>query len=481
MTARSMKDNCQGKRMNLRTVRELESDRATLVRICYGAPCRLVIFLAVWIAGWSLSVTHADHLKSSAGDATVHLPNRGLALRPEGIKLGPVNLQPRLIVAETYDDNIFLADTDEEDDFITTIRPAINVALPWLTHLLRVGYEAEFLSFADHDDENVLNQALYADLGLDFPAGLRIRIRDRYLDTHDPASSEAETRTDDPRTSRTQNDFEVRIAYALSRKTTFEMIFLRTDHDYSKRRFDALDRNENTVSLTLFKRIWPKTSVLAGYDFQRTDFVDLPPADPDKDSQTHTGNIGVRFDPTAKVAGTLRLGYRAKRFDERSLDDTRALTADAALVWAARPKTQFYLKFLRDIEESSTTGANAIISTRAAFAMRQRFIDRFSAEVLAWYQRDDFDNLDRTDDIWQGFVVARYTVLPGLHVAAGYEYGIRDSSEDTFDYTVNRVWIFASWPTAFSFRDTGALFARFFGTFQEFERFEKPSPIRNRN
>lgn len=462
------------------SVKGLEGTWPMLARIWRGG-CWLVTCLLVWTAGWWLPAAHADHLKRTVGGAMIDLPKRGISLRPEGIHLGPLNVQPRLIVAETYDGNIFLTDADETDDFITTVGPAINLDLPWRAHRLRLGYEAEFLYFAEHNDESVLNQAAYADLGLDFPAGLRIRLRDLYQHTHGSVSSEEETRTGDPRTPRRQNDFEFRIAYALRQKTTLEMTFLRTDYNYSRASDNDLDRNENNVSLTLFRRILPKTSVLVRYDFQRSNFVNLPATEADKDGNTHTGSMGLRFDPTAKVSGTLRLGYSVEHFDDQSLDDTHALTADAALVWEARPKTRLYLDLLRDIEESSTTGADAIISTRVAFALRQRFLPRFSAELLAWYQHDGFDNLERDDDIWQAIAVARYAVLPGLHVAAGYEYGLRNSSEDSFDFTVNRLWIFASWPTPVSFRDIGALFARFFGTFQEFERFEKPSPIRKRN
>lgn len=374
------------------------------------------------------------------------------ASRQAGLQLGPVILHPALSITAMNDDNIFLTETGTEDDVITALRPSVMFALPWRAQRFRLGYKAEIFFFAENEKENTVNHAISADVNFRFLPGLRLWLRDHYLDTHDPSTSEAQSRTGDPRTPRTQNDAELGVGYSVSPKTDLELVLLRADHHYGRERDDALNHTVHTASLMASNQVFPKTSVVLRYRFRHTDFSDLEPTELDKDNHTHAGFAGVRFDPTAKVVGTLLVGYAGKFFeadsepDGRPLENETAVTADASVEWTPRPKTAMRFSLTRDIEESSTDGASSFNSTRVGLRLHQHFLLSFTAEISAAYQRDDFNGLDRRDDLWQGKAVMRFALRQWVQFALGYEYARRDSRDANFDFTVNRFWVGVSSP-----------------------------------
>src|SRR5687768_2552491 len=110
-----------------------------------------------------------------AAQAQAQEPQRGESVferaRPDydalGMRAGGFMVFPRVEVGEAYNDNIFADDDDEEDDFITVVRPEVDVESNWGRHALnlRTGAEAGF--FLDNDDENFIDGFALVDGRLD--------------------------------------------------------------------------------------------------------------------------------------------------------------------------------------------------------------------------------------------------------------------------------------------------------------------------
>ena len=270
---------------------------------------------------------------------------------------------------------------------------------------------------------------------------------ERYVITSDPSTSEQQSATGQARTPRRQNGIGLKFGYSVNPKIDLELSFLRTDHVFERAANANLNRNENTIGATFFYRFLPKTSALLAYSFKRTDFVDLTPTELNKDNGARNMSIGLRFDPTAKVRGLLKVGYTVKVFDAatqpdgRPLDDERAISAATELTWAATERTQVNLLVSRNIEESSTVGANSFNATKVELGLDQRFvIAALSASIHGSYERNDFNGLDRSDAIWRTSATVRYALLRWLSFSVGYECASKssDSNDPTVQYRVNR-------------------------------------------
>ena len=67
------------------------------------------------------------------------------AYTPRNIRLGSFLLQPQITLAETFNDNIFYTEDDEESDFITNVLPSLRLRSNWSRHALNAFayYDAE--------------------------------------------------------------------------------------------------------------------------------------------------------------------------------------------------------------------------------------------------------------------------------------------------------------------------------------------------
>ena len=61
---------------------------------------------------------------------------------------------PMISVSETYDDNIFLTETNKVSDYITVVTPGISMNLLQEHTSLQLRYAPSFYRYADRDDQN---------------------------------------------------------------------------------------------------------------------------------------------------------------------------------------------------------------------------------------------------------------------------------------------------------------------------------------
>ncbi len=97
----------------------------------------------------------------------------------EGLRIGPVEIHPSLTIQETYDDNIFLEESEEEADFITNISPTLELVIPLRRHRFRLSYAPGVFVFGGNSEENFVSHLVGAELALNFPLGLRMALRGR--------------------------------------------------------------------------------------------------------------------------------------------------------------------------------------------------------------------------------------------------------------------------------------------------------------
>ncbi|MEZ4485586.1 MAG: hypothetical protein R2864_13750 [Syntrophotaleaceae bacterium] len=86
--------------------------------------------------------------------------------------LAAFDLEPRLLVREEYDDNIYLDDARKESDFITTAAPGIKLLYEAKTFKANLDYSLHFLKYLNNseEDENSLRDIQRVHLqGIVFP------------------------------------------------------------------------------------------------------------------------------------------------------------------------------------------------------------------------------------------------------------------------------------------------------------------------
>jgi hypothetical protein len=111
------------------------------------------------------------------------------------LQAAQVLFTPQLTLGEKYSDNILLAPSNEEHDFITTIGLGLTGQLLWRTAGLQLNYNPSYSMFADHSDFNYWRHAANLHGWKDLTREIRLDINDDYLQTSDPRDNTAQYAT----------------------------------------------------------------------------------------------------------------------------------------------------------------------------------------------------------------------------------------------------------------------------------------------
>jgi hypothetical protein len=85
----------------------------------------------------------------------------------KGIDLGGFRLFPTLSVDESYDDNIFAEDSDEEDDFITAVTAGLVAKSEWSRHEVEIEAAVRHEKYLKNDDQDRTDYIVRPTVNLD--------------------------------------------------------------------------------------------------------------------------------------------------------------------------------------------------------------------------------------------------------------------------------------------------------------------------
>ncbi len=353
---------------------------------------------------------------------------------PRALRFGPLELYPRAVVEEVYDDNIFLEAVDEEIDFITHYRPNIHGRLTFKDHIVEFGAMGDIADFSSNEKENYTNQAYDAGLFLNF-SRLSLGLKGYFADTTDPSSSATLSELG-PRIRHWDSESVGVLGIKLGKKAKIEFDARFYDLEYNASGLGRLERTEIGGGASFFWRIRPKTDIFVGYEYTQLDFDSITPADPQDDSESHVALGGLRFEPGPKLVGRVSAGGEHRDYD--SIDDHTTPAFATDLTWFATPKLTLTVFFSRKFEDSSSADDQFIRATKVAGSMRYNLTDRLMLRLEGEYDNDTYDTA-RDDDTGRGVGEISYFVIRNiLRLSAKYERIDHDSTIEEKDYDVNR-------------------------------------------
>ncbi|MEE4254902.1 MAG: TIGR03016 family PEP-CTERM system-associated outer membrane protein [Desulfuromusa sp.] len=187
-----------------------------------------------------------------------------------------MEIHPRLTVEEEYNDNIYLAPANEEEDWITTIQPGISLNYRNRSVEATVDYSLRYRLYKDNSDEN-LND--FKDVQQANATALFFGNRPFTLRLSEVISREAIDQRDDFAFSDTEN-----------RSTVYH----------------------TTVAPEYRLQLVPTFSLLFGYTYDRTDYVDPR----GNDAEVHEGRISLVKQLSASSEAFARYAYAMQMSDD---------------------------------------------------------------------------------------------------------------------------------------------------------------------
>lgn len=381
------------------------------------------------------------------------------------LKFGPLTMNPSLAYKFTWDDNIYLTDTDERADYISQFSPGLDAkldlpfGLPFISMggggvgftfgkedrtLINLEYKPDFKSFLEHTEESnightfigtsIIPSNLFGGRGK-----LIFGFRDIFKYTTDPASSEQGKFT-----PRYNNDMEAKAKYAVSQKVSTAVAYRQILEWYTMETRQSFNYTKYSLTPTVYYNLTGKSSLFLDTEFTRIVY--------------HTGNrnsayletsAGLTGQVTAKTNVYFKVGgqFRSYEHDELYKGYT-AFTTRGSLSSQLRKDVFIKLTFNKDAVESTYQGNAYFDLKQADFELIKNLTGKLSMMAGGTFGRNDYprdsnegDAGDRVrrDYVWGLRTGFSYQLLKGLDSSISYEFRGRDSNFMVYDYRDNRI------------------------------------------
>jgi hypothetical protein len=372
---------------------------------------------------------------------------------------------PFLLFEAIYTDNLFATHSNTKSDFITTIAPGIWLAFPpnrekllsidttttspGGLNLSRIKPEAtrryqsyflyspEFVQYSDHSTHNHANHRVEGLLQYNFNSGLSFDLIDLFHDREEIAGNGIT----DTLYQHQDNLLDFITTYdAPSGKFKLQFSYSNYDISYKDDAVNYRDRNDNSFGISVFHKFWPRTSLFVEYNYSDINFDEGAA----NDSVENRYYAGVNWEMTAKTRGTLKLGYTDKDFDLPTAEDQDDFSVELQTQVNLTPKRSLQINGYRKFHESDMANASSYLSTGVDIGLMQRFTEKWSGTLNAFYEDNKYNGIDRNDDSYGWGPAIRFEPKKWLIFDLGYQYHMNNSSVTFFDYEVHQVFLRAS-------------------------------------
>ena len=371
-----------------------------------------------------LSAALAAPTAAAAVDLNALWPDLGLP----GFKISPFISQ-----RVEYESNIFQAPSRSQDDVIFKTIPGFVLELPLGRHKIDLGFRAEILRYLDLDSQDTEHYFVLGNLLLDFPGGLKLKLKEDFARTSDPPGTELVGRI-----KSTTNVLSPSVEYGFAQRYAIGL-----DYAWTTVKFDdtvqQLDRDEHMIGLTGFYRIQPKTDLLLNFSYGTKDF---DRAD-NRDVKRYITGVGVRGEITSRLSSTFRVGYEVRDPDRGRVGSYSGVVASGDLVYLPTERTRIVLITERSVQESVFATNVAFLSNLVTLAAEHYLTPKLLLTGrLAGGNGDYFEKAQkvngsfdwRTDWVYGFSFGVEYQIQKWLGVSADYTHSRRDSNFDNFDF-----------------------------------------------
>ncbi len=340
-----------------------------------------------------------------------------------------LEILPRLTLEEEYTDNLFLSDSDEQEDWVTTVEPGISLAYNARSVDVLVDYSLRYLFYQEHDDRNIeeFKDVQRADATASFFAGRPFTLMVSELITRE-ALDERDVNADsnDLVNRTTVYNTQVVPEYRLELTPSFSLVFGYTYDRVDYVANDGNDYEEHSGRISAVKDLSSNTSVSLNYTY----LVYQEETGEDYDQQDYTVGFNQQVGPRLSVAS--EVGFSTIEYDDgRDTEDTTGMLSVTYGLSEA-------LTLSADYDQGfSTSATEGLTKSRSASLGLGYVKNELTASAELFWNQTDYETTAREDEA----IGARLDLNIPLSVAfstsfdAEYEQA---SFEDVTDEDVDR-------------------------------------------
>jgi hypothetical protein len=386
-------------------------------------------------------MTQAKLIAGVVATAALLAPMLGAAqddpYAPLGIRTGAFLIFPSITTGLEYDDNVFATDSDEEDDFLFTLRPEITAQSQWSRHSLAASVFGDFGFYANEDDAN------YQDFGTALTGGLDVTRNSRTTGSlafsrlhEDPES--ADDLDDEEVTQYWRSEARVRHRHNFVRMFVQPSLFARRLAYEDTGNIDNAQRDRNVygTGLRAGVAVSPRINVFGEVN---GDLVRYDDAGSNDDNRGGDVRAGVEVDFTRLVVGEVSLGYAYRQYE--NFENEGGLAGDVGVTWTPTQLTTVDFVGRAGFEETTVVfdgdEASGNLTTGVGVIVNHDLRRNIRLNANAGYDRDDFQGTNRVDNTFRLGGGVSYLINRNLSVNASYRFDTRDSDDNNNEFDRN--------------------------------------------
>ncbi|RLC29662.1 MAG: hypothetical protein DRH32_07005 [Deltaproteobacteria bacterium] len=391
-----------------------------------------------------------------------------------------VDFLPRISVSEEYTDNLNLDDSDEKDDFITTVSPGFTLNIDDRSRGMNLSYDAGYSFYDEYDQYNGWRH------NADFTGwaygsrNTRLEITDTFLYTKDPEDDYDEDNT--MRRDRNvyyTNSAGVSVTHQFGESDTIRLGYVYSILENDDETLEDNSRHTPSVSLTYWfvPRQW---RLETGMEYTRGEFTGSPAAgELSDDLDQWVGNIRVIrvvsrnfevfaaythtlvdyegqevdyqiYDPSVgfscawgeDAALSLSVGYYLQDRERGDDESGMSIDGDIGKTWSFR-RSSISLTGASGYEQSYFGSENLGFDVyyMAGLSARHEFSRHVTGDVFSSYRRDKYTETEdnRRDDTTEAGCGITAQLNRWLSTRLGYTFRNVESDDRDAEYTENSI------------------------------------------
>lgn len=351
-----------------------------------------------------------------------------------------LKIEPEIALIGSYSDNIYRSETDQQDDYITSVMPALDVQFAFTPNTrIDVLYVGLFNHYRDADNFKKDHHYGHANLQMEAEKG-------SFFEIGAWGEESAEQPDFDIDTSK---DYTIGALYADASLKVLTATELFGTYHHSARRFDDVidridDYDRDFFALGLVNSHSSLFPWLLEYRYVNQENKEAIPEPTEFFYQA--GFTGFRWREEQRLSGNLRVGYLWSDYNGSKAYDGWA--ADTELIYRIGPFTTGALSVQRGVRESTRSARDTLdyyVFEGAGLSLTHTRLDPFRFYAFGNYENRDYRSAtvstdEREDDLYVAGATASYRFRDWLSFAVGYRYRMNDSSNDRENYTENRIF-----------------------------------------
>ncbi len=366
----------------------------------------------------------------------------------KGTRAGSFLVFPSLGVTGQYDDNIFSTNTNEVDDFVTLVNPALRLQSDWNNHALNFTANAEIARFDDRSREDYQDYTVGFDSRIDVRRSTNVTAGAAFGAQHELRSSPDDVGGLEP----TEIDVTSAQLGAVHRFNRLSIGLngsgRRLDFDDARTAAGATinnddrDRSEYDASVRLGLEINPTSEAQVVASYNQTEYdASLDDLGFNRESDGFALQAGMVVDLTGTVFLNFLVGVFEQSFDDTRLSDIDGSTFRAGVEWSATPLTTVTAAVSRSVEETTLTGTSGVLRTAAALGIDHELLRNLIISADVSNVIEDFRGVARDDRTLDFSAGAQFLLHPRIVAEFGVNVTTRDSDVAAQDFDRNRYFV----------------------------------------